>query len=339
MKCVQLVAKNKLEVKDIAEPNNNSKVIFRVNTCGICGSDLHYFNIGNPIGLVMGHEFCGTVINPGPRHDLRIGDRVTGLPISPCGHCEACRQGNGQYCVNTWTDAVGLSLTTSGALAEISSCQANMVRKVPDVVSDEEACMVEPSSVSLHGVNLANIEIGDKVCIVGGGIIGLMAAEFAKMAGASYICLLETNELRGQKSLSFGCVDEYYDALNPNTIPKLKEKTGGFDKVLECCGNSGAVSEAMSLVKNGGTIILLGVSMQPVTVPMILPVMGEVTMKGAIGYTEFEFDRVLELLKRKKLNVKKYIDEIVPLSKVQESFEKLSSGKDSAIKIIVKPNM
>lgn len=89
-----------------------------------------------------------------------------------------------------------------------------MVRLLPDEISDEEASMIEPSAVSLHAVKLSDIMVGDKVCIIGGGIIGLLAAEFAKKEGATYVAMLETNEARGNKSLKYGYVDEYYNALD-----------------------------------------------------------------------------------------------------------------------------
>ena len=87
------------------------------------------------------------------------------MPISPCGVCDACKHGNPQYCKKTWSHAVGLSLDYSGGYAEVSACHPNMVRKLPDIISNEEACMVEPSAVSLHAVNLANVKVGDKVCV------------------------------------------------------------------------------------------------------------------------------------------------------------------------------
>lgn len=338
MKCVEIKGEKKLELTEREEPKKEEgKVIFRVNACGICGSDIHYWDIGNPVGLVMGHEFSGTVIDPGSSKDLKVGDRITALPISPCGKCMACKSGNPQYCTDTWTHATGLSLDNPGAYAEVSSCHEKMVRKIPDEMSDEEACMVEPSAVSYHAIKLANISVGDKVCIIGGGIIGLMSAEFAKLAGATHITLLETNDARGKKAYKYGCVNEYYNALDENTVPRLKE-TGGFDKVIECCGNSAAVTEAMMLVKNGGTIVLVGVSMKPITVPMIIPVMGEVTMKGAIAYSEFDFDKVIELIKDKRVDAIKYIDDIIPLDKAQDAFIRLTSGTSDAIKIIFKPN-
>ncbi|MBQ3021466.1 MAG: alcohol dehydrogenase catalytic domain-containing protein [Bacilli bacterium] len=339
MKCVKIVEEKKLEVCETEEPiSKNGSVVFKVTACGICGSDIHYWEVGEPKGLIMGHEFAGTVIDPGSRSDLKAGDRITGLPISPCGYCNACKSGNPQYCKLTWSKAVGLSLSNNGGYAEVSSCRSDLVKKLPDNVTDEEAAMVEPSAVSLHAVNLGNIKKGDNVLVIGGGIIGLMCAEFAKLQGAKNVTLLETNDERGKKALGYGKVDEYYNALDEKIIPELIKKTiGGFDVVMECCGNSPAVSEAIMAVKPGGKIVLVGVALGNVNIPLVMSVMGEVTLQGAIAYTPQEFENVIDMISKKEIDVKKYIDDIVSLDRVQESFIRLTSGKDSAIKIIIKP--
>jgi len=339
MKCVKITDKRQVKVfeeNDLKYKEGN--VVFKVNACGICGSDIHNWENGEPKGLVLGHEFAGTVIDPGSRIDLKIGDRITGLPISPCGVCEACKSENPQYCSVTWNQAIGLSIENPGGYGEISSCRPDMVRKLPDNISDIEGAMIEPSAVSLHAVNLVNINQDSKVLIIGGGIIGLMCAEFARMKGAKYIALLETNEKRGNKSLAYGKVDEYYNALDEKTIPTLMEKTnGGFDVIFECCGNAPAVTESLVTVKPGGSIVLVGVSTAPINVPLVLGVTKELKIYGAIAYTIKEFEDCINYISNKDINVKKYIDKIVPLNRVQESLEKLTSGEDSAVKIIIKP--
>jgi len=339
MKCVKLVDVKKLELSEMDMPvSKNGSVVFKVESAGICGSDIHNWHGGNPVGLVLGHEFSGTVIDPGSRDDLKVGDRITGLPISPCGVCEACKNGSPQYCAVTWSDAVGLSLTNPGGYAEYSSCRADYVKKLPDNVSFDEGCMVEPSAVSLHAVNLADVKVGDRVLVVGAGIIGLMAAEFAKLDGASYVAMVEVNARRGEKSKTYGFVDEYFDAKDEKVMEKLMvASNGGFDKVIECCGNGAAVSESIMAVKPGGTVVLVGVSTEPVTVPLVLGVMREVKLQGAIAYTETEFEDVIRLISEKRLDVCKYIDARVGLDKAQESFERLTNGNDDAIKIVFKP--
>lgn len=339
MKSVAIKGLKEFELKEIDEPSiNGENVVVDVKKAGICGSDIHYWDVGQPAGLVMGHEFCGIVLDPGSRNDLKIGDRVTALPISPCGHCDACLSGNPQYCAETWTRALGLSLTNPGAYAEKTSIRPDMVIKVPKSLTDAEVAMVEPTAVALHAVNLANIKIGDKVLVVGAGIIGALCATLAKMNGASYVAVSETNEQRGTKSVKLKCADEWFDAKDEKFMENVRSKCpDGYDVVIECCGNSAAVSSALLNARNGGTVVLVGVSLANIEYPSILNVMHELNVKGAIGYTVFEFNDCIELMARKKIDTLKFVDDIVSLEKVQESFERLTSGNDGAIKILIDP--
>lgn len=341
MKCVAIKDVKQFEITDINEPVPNGKdVIIDVKKTGICGSDIHYWVGGNPKGLVMGHEFCGVVTDPGERSDLKVGDRVTALPISPCGKCQACLTGNPQYCANTWSEAVGLSINNPGGLAPKLAVRPDMVFKVPDTMSDEEGAMVEPTAVGLHAIHLADIKVGDKVLVVGGGIIGLVSAMFAKKEGASLVVVSETNESRGQKAVSLGVADEWYDAKSKDMVNDLMQKTnGGFDIVIECVGNAPAVNSSISLVKQGGEVVLVGVSMEPVSTYTVMAVMKELVIKGAIGYTKTEFETCINLMANKQIDMMKFVDDIVPLERVQESYERLTSGTDSAVKILVDPNM
>ncbi len=340
MRCVKLKGVKKFEIGEIDVPvSDGNNVIIDVKKCGICGSDIHYWDAGEPVGLVMGHEYCGVVSDIGSREDLKVGDRVTALPISPCGHCSACLTGNPQYCPDTWSHATGLSLTNPGALAPKMAIRPDMVLKVPDSVSDEEVAMVEPSAVGLHAVHLANIKVGEKVLVIGGGIIGLVTAMFAKMEGASYVALSETNNARGDKSVRLGVADEWYDAKDTKMLEKMSLKTnGGFDVVLDCCGNSPAVSSALMAVRPGGRVILVGVSLGTVTIPTVVAVMRELTIQGSIAYTKEEFQTCIDLMAGKKIEVLKFVDDIVGLDGVQKAYERLTSGDDDAVKILVDPN-
>jgi len=341
MKCVALRGKRDLSPAMITDPvSNGNNVIIKVNKCGICGSDIHYWDLGEPKTLVMGHEFCGTVINSGSRPDISIGDRVTGLPISPCGKCEACLSNNPQYCPETWTYAVGLALTNPGAYAEKTSIRSDMVMKVPDNVSDDEAAMIEPTAVALHAVNLGNIKNNDSVLVLGGGIIGQLSALLAKKKRAGYVAIAETNELRGEKAIRLGSADEFFNAKDEEFLAKVKSHNlYGFDVVIDCCGNSACVSNALICAKPNGTIVLVGVSMENISIPSILAVTKEQKLFGAIAYTKEEFEDCLKMMERKEIEVTKYIDDIVPLSGVQNAFERLTSGSDDAIKILIDPNL
>lgn len=340
MKAALLEDVKKFKIGEIEEPKpDNNKVIIDIIKTGICGSDLHNWNAGNPKGLVMGHEFTGKVVNPGSRQDLKNGDRVTALPISPCGHCEACETGNPQYCKETWTHAIGLSLDNPGGLTRQIAVRPDMVIKLSDNVSDEEGAMVEPTAVGLHAIHLADIKVGDKVLVVGGGIIGLVSAMFAKLEGAEFVALSETNEARGKKAVNLNVADEWFDAKDINFLKNVYAKIpNGFDIVIDCSGNTKAVESELMSVKAGGTIVLVGVSQKPIEFASVIAVMKEITLKGSIAYTKEEFKNCISLISNKKIDVMKFVDDIVPLSDTQKAYERLTSGTDSAVKIMVDPN-
>ncbi len=339
MKAVAIKDVKQFEIKDIPEPiGDGKKVIINITKTGICGSDIHYWVNGEPKGLVMGHEFAGIVEDPGDRLDLIKGDRVTALPISPCGECEACRNGDVQFCPETWNHAVGLSIDNPGGLTGKIAVRSDMVIKVPDSIKDEEVAMVEPLAVGLHAAHLGRIAVGDDVLVIGAGIIGLASAEFAKKEGASYVAITETNKARGQKAVDLKVADEYYDASDPDLVQKLLTKTnGGFDVVIECVGNGAAVNSAISMVKPGGIVVLVGVATDAVPTYTVMAVMKELVVQGAIAYTYNEFKACIDLISRKQIDVLKFVDDIVPLEKVQEAYERLTSGTDAAVKILVDP--
>ena len=339
MKAVTIKGVKQFEIKDIPEPKaDGKKVIIEVSKTGICGSDIHYWVNGEPKGLVMGHEFSGVVLDPGDRLDLIKGDRVTALPISPCGKCEACQNGDVQFCPETWNQAVGLSVDNPGGLTSKIAVRSDMVIKVPDNIQDEEVAMVEPLAVGLHAAHLGRIAVGDDVLVIGAGIIGLASAEFAKKEGASYVAITETNKARGEKAVDLKVADEYYDATDKDLVSKLMAKTnGGFDVVIECVGNGAAVNSALSLVKPGGIVVLVGVATDEVPTYTVMAVMKELVVQGAIAYTYNEFKSCIDLIARKQVDVLKFVDDIVPLERVQEAYERLTSGTDAAVKILVDP--
>lgn len=340
MRSVAIKGVKEFEIKEIEEPKSDGyNVIIDVKKAGICGSDIHYWVSGEPIGLVMGHEYCGIVTDPGRRTDLKVGDRVTALPISPCGMCHACLSGNPQYCIHTWDKATGLSLTNPGALAPKMAIRPDMVYKVPNNITDEEVAMTEPAAVGLHAVHLADVKVGNRVLVIGGGIIGLVSAMFAKMEGASYVAMSETNPKRGEKAVQLGVADEWFNALDPEFSNKVVSRTyEGFDIVIECCGNSPAVTSSLTSVKTGGTVVLVGVSLEPITIPTVLAVMHELKVLGAIAYTKEEFRTCIELMANKRINMLKFLSKEIGLEGVQSAYQELTSGTSDSIKILVDPN-
>ena len=336
MKCVAIKGEKSFEIKEVEEPQKEEgKVLIEVKKTGICGSDLHYFDLGMPEGLVMGHEYAGVVLDNGGREDLKVGDRVTALPLSPCGRCEACLSGNIHYCAETWAHASGLSLDNPGGLEPMLKVRSDMVFKLPDGMSFEEGALVEPTAVGYHAINLADVKVGDNVLVVGGGIIGLVSAMFAKKSGASEVVVSETNPKRGELAVKLGVADKCLNALDKEEMAKNADR---FDKVIECCGNSPAVNSSLSLVKRGGTVILVGVSMGPINFNSIDAVMKELHLIGAIAYKYDEFGKCIEMIANKEIEVLKFITKEIGLEGVEDAYKDLLSGTSNEIKILVDPH-
>lgn len=342
MRCVAISGQRKLVVEN-REPKGGKKgyILIDVIKAGICGSDLHYFVSGEPKGLVMGHEFSGIVIDNGGSKEFNEGDRVTALPISPCNECSDCKKKDIQICTKTWESAIGLSLDNPGAFGGRVLVREDMVRHLPDNVTYESGAMVEPASVALRAADISGVKKGDKVLVIGGGIIGLLTALFLRLRGASYVALTETNPLRGKKAVTLGVANEFFNALDPDITKKLMSKTTdgkGFDVVADCVGNSPALSSAITYTKPNGNLVMVGISLGAVNVPLVNATLKEINIKGSIAYTKEEFDMVIKLLEAKKINLEKFVDDVVTLDDLQKAFERLTSGQDSAVKILVDPN-
>lgn len=337
MRAVRIEDKRKLMVGEADAPKADGKqVIMKISKVGICGSDLHMWENGDRKGLIMGHEFAGTVVDPGLLKDsLKPGDRITALPLNPCGECEYCKAHRYNLCVNGLKASPGI--TAPGAYAEYYAARPDMVRKLPETVSDEEAAMLEPAAVSLRAVRLAEVKPGDKVLIAGGGIIGLLSAAWAKVAGASYIALTEANTLRAENALKMGDVNQVFDARDEQLVPKLVQASaGGFDQFIECSAVGPAINSGIMALKKSGKMVLVGVNYSLVPISTLMVLLKEIEIKGTIGYDN-EFDLALDLVAKHVIDLKRFISETVGLDEVQAAFEKLTAGTYPDVKILIQP--
>ena len=174
--------------------------------------------------------------------------------------------------------------------------------------------------------------------VTGGGIIGLLCAAWARIAGASYIALTEANPKRAEKALEMGDVDEVFDAKDEELVKKLLTASkGGFDQALECAAVAPAVNTTIQSLKYGGKLVLVGVNYSPVPVSTLLIVLRELEVKGTIGYAPEEFDQSIELMAKKVIETERFISRTVGLDGVQDAFEQLTSGDNPDVKIIIQP--
>lgn len=340
MRAVKLTGARLLELVETDTPAGDGEgVIIKVSTCGICGSDIHYWETGldmcGKTGLILGHEFCGRVVDPGCRVDLCPGDRVTALPLDPCGMCRPCTTGHPNLCSKGMKRSIPGN-NSPGAFAQYLKLRPDMVRKLPDSINDKEAAMIEPSSVALHAVRQAGIESGDRVLVTGAGTIGLLCAAWAGISGASYIALSEINPGRRAFAMKFSAADTVFDAGDPYLVSSMKKACGGsFDVAIETSAADAGINTAISALKARGRLVLAGISFHPQSIFTLLLVIKELELKASLGYIPEEFDQVMESIANRTLCVEHLTGRTISLEDVQESFENLASGDSCDVKILL----
>jgi 2-desacetyl-2-hydroxyethyl bacteriochlorophyllide A dehydrogenase len=343
MKAVRLAGPRSLELVEIDAPQpDGQNVVIRVSACGICGSDLHYWESGLDMsgapGLILGHEFCGTVADPGSRTDLSPGDRVTALPLDPCDMCRSCRSGLPNLCTNGMKRS-NPGNNSPGAYAEYIRIRPDMVRKLPEGVTDIEAAMIEPASVALHAVHQAGLRAGDRVLITGGGAIGLLTASWARICGASFIALTEINTSRRVCAQGLGEIDAAFDAADPRLVSTMKKAIqGSFDVAIETSASDGGINTAISALRPRGTLVLAGINFGLQKIMTVLLVVKEIEQRSSMGYIPGEFDVAMEYIAAGRLNVERFVSRTIALHEVQGAFEGLSAKDAGDVKVMIKPS-
>ena len=347
MKVAVLSDIKKLTIEDRPKPEiEPGEVLVKTKFCGICGSDVHsYLTAGLfPVGTVMGHEACGvvTAIGEGVKN-VQPGSRVVVMPVAPCRICPACIQGRDNNCYNSFDRDVGQSPARDGAYAEFVRVPhpEEMLFHLPDNVSFEVGALVDPLATSLHGLRLSEFKPGDNVVVSGAGPIGAAMLQLLKLGGAGQIIALEISPQRSEMALELGA-----DAvLNPvaegealsDTIADMTAGLGA-DILYECAGVPEALSSSIFSVRQGGQVMVIGVTEHDVPINSLYFVLREIDMKGSIAYTSHEFQMVIDMLSQGKIAADRLITDIIGLDEIEDKgFKRLTSSNTEAMKILVKP--
>jgi L-iditol 2-dehydrogenase len=256
----------KFREEEIPVPKEN-QVIVKIEYCGICGSDVHYYEKGR-IGdfvvngdFVLGHEVAGTVAMLGENvTSLNIGDKVALEPGYTCGKCEFCKSGRYNLCPDVIFFATP---PVQGALQEYVAHPDDMCFKLPDKVSTKEGALVEPLAVGLHAVKQGNVGLGDSVIILGSGCIGLTTLLAAKASGAAKVVIADLYQKRLDLAKKMGAT--YTINVREENIEKKIEEIfngQGADIVFETAGAVPTIKQTPFFTKRGGTIVLVGLAAQ-----------------------------------------------------------------------------
>ena len=335
MKASRFLGNKTFAVADLPTPHAGpGELVLRNQVCGVCGTDVHIYH-GEPGSadvnppVVLGHEYSGEVVEVGEGvTGFAVGDHVTVDPNIYCGHCAYCQNGKKQLCPSM--EAIGV--TRDGGFAQYSRIPASQAFKLEPTVPWEAAAMAEPLACCLHGIDLAGIQVGDKVCVVGGGAIGLLMVQLAKLSGASQIVLSEPNEKRRQVGLQLGA----NAALDPTRTDAQEAFAqvldGGANVVIECVGNVPAVKSAFQFAGKGATVLLFSVPKVDATfdLPLFDVYKKELTIKGSFVNPDTHA-RAVALINSGKVDFGPIITHRFPLDQLPEAIAMQMS--DASIKV------
>ena len=334
--------KGQIELLDYPVPQvKEGYVLLRIEAAGICGSDLKIYNDDHPYfpPVVLGHEFSGKVIEIGPGvQGWEKGDRVVSeVHGLVCGHCRFCLSGEKHVCPSKRALGWGID----GGFAEYVNVPSWLLHRIPEGVSFEEAAVMEPIAIAVHGIlERARVEPEDFVAVLGCGPIGLLALQMAKAEGASQVFITgvdQDEKLRLKMAREMGA-DRTINVQKEDPVSIVKESTGGIgaDLVIELSGSPAAIKQGLRMVRTHGRFLAIGIPVeQEVAIPWkeIIFKAPSLTFHFSSCYSSWE--RGLSLLGHKKVDVKRLISKVLPMRDWEEGFNLAKSGE--AIKVLLKP--
>jgi threonine 3-dehydrogenase len=333
-------AKPGIELLDWPEPEcGPNDAVIRVRRTSICGTDLHirawdeWARATIPVPMPVGHEFFGVVEAVGREvRGLRAGERVSGEGHVTCGHCRNCRAGRRHLCRNT----EGLGVNRPGAFAELVSLPAVNVFPVPDAVSDEVACILDPLGNAVHTALSFDL-VGEDVLITGAGPIGCMAAAVCRHIGARNVVVTDLNPWRLDLARRMGAtravdVAQGAGAPGPGGDPLLSVMAEigmveGFDVGLEMSGHGEALRGMLGRMNHGGRVALLGIPPGEVSLDLSLVIFKGLEVKGIYGREMFETWYKMAAMLQSGLDIFPVITHRFPVSQYQQAFDTAASGQ------------
>ncbi len=321
-----------LKFETLPDPTPDAgQVVVKVGRCGICGSDLHMTEdaaYGCQHGDVLGHEFAGEVVGLGREVEgLNTGDLVSVIPMMSCGHCEACRKGEVQWCPQ-----FGLQ---GGGYAEFALTRPNQCLKLPADLSLADGAIIEPLAIALHGVNLSGLRPGDKVLVLGAGPIGLAVAFWAKRMGAGMVAVQDVAPFQQERALGMGADVFVVDPANP--VGSAEAGLGGkADIVFECVGIPGLIDQAVQQVRNRGTVLLLGLCTRPDPINSFVMLTKEVRLVTSAFFTVGEYQASLDALASGAIEPRLLVTDTISLAETPEVYESLKR-RTQQCKVLIAP--
>jgi len=345
MRAAVFYAPEDLRLENVPIPRiTENEILLKVGACAICGGDVraYYFgarNITAPVTL--GHEVTGTIVEVGQSlAGFSPGQRVAVAPAIPCGRCWYCRLG-----IQTMCDNLGsLGYELHGGFAEFmvvpcTAIWAGCVNPIPDNLTFEEATLAEPLACAINGQELLNVGMGDTVVVIGGGPLGCMHADLAKIRGARKVIMVEIQEQRLELAKKFGA-DVIINGVGENVEKRVFDETegAGASVIVVAAPSAQAQAQALTLAAKQGRISFFGglpKNNPMVTINANLLHYRELCIVGAYGSKPRHNRLALDLLAAGKFRTSSLIGMVVPLERIEEGIEAMAKGR--VLKVVVRP--
>jgi L-iditol 2-dehydrogenase len=343
MKAAFLTGLRKIELREVPPPRltGPDDVLLRIETVGVCGSDLHYYKEGR-IGpqvvefpLILGHECGGTIVEAGAEvKGLKPGQRVAIDPLVACGHCDQCRNGRKHTCRHQ--KFLGNPGQLPGALVEYLVLPAECCCPVPDSLDDEQAAIVEPLSVGVYAAQLAQLSPQARVGILGSGPIGLsvLLAIRAQSQAMAYV----TDLLDERLAVARTCGAVW--AGNPrreNVVAAIRRAEPlGLDVVFECAGEQETLDQGIDLLKPGGALLIVGIPAVDRVSFNISQLRREELRILNVRRQNLCVEPTIELMASGRVDVRPMITHHFSLDETPQAFELVNARRDGVVKAMIR---
>jgi len=343
MKALVLKQYNRLVYEEVSDPEfGDDEVLVRVKACGICGSDVHGMDgsTGRRIPpLIMGHEAAGVIQATGKNvRNWAPGDRVTfDSTIYPLDDWYTRM---GRYNLSDGRMVLGVSCgdyRRNGAFAEYVAVPQHILYRIPEPVSFEQAAMVEPAAVALHGIGLTPLCVNDTAVVVGAGMIGVFILQLLKLAGCGRVIAvdIEPEKLALARKLGADAVLNPAECDVPGEIFRLTGNRGA-DVALEAVGIGATVTCAVESVRKGGAVTLVGNTTPKIEFPLQWVVTRELRLQGSCSIRG-EYEAVLALMEKGRIDPGAVLSATAPLSEGASWFARLYGKEKGLMKVILTP--
>ena len=292
-------------------------VLIQVKACGVCGTDVHIYEGDKGAAevtppTILGHEFAGIISEVGSQvKNYKPGDRVCIDPNCYCGACDPCRNGVAHYCENM----IGYGTTVDGGFAEYCSVD----ERQGENTTFEQGAMAEPVACCLHGIDMCEIQPGHQVVVIGGGMIGLLMLQLAKLAGAAKVALLEPVENKREVGKKLGA-DICIDPMREDVKSRLAEcGMNWVNVVIECVGRPSTIEQAIDIAGNKAVVMMFGLTKpdEQIAVKQFQIFQKELVLKASYinPYTQ---RRALDLINSGRLDVSSMVYEVCGLNELED---------------------